>query len=177
MVSVLGVADVDCPNFGLCCYDGCVNTCLTDSDQDLEYDLSLAEGLEDEEEEEEEDLADELDDQLDEELADELDGYGAPKAAPITSYLADIDTYGSPLARPVTAYKDIVENDLRTQPVGLGSKEHSSPIVTRNAMAGVGPFFFQSGLTGLSNLGKTSNRCKQWQEGGPHRRPACKTSH
>jgi len=147
-----GVADVDCPNFGLCCYDGCVNTCLADSDQDIEYDLSLAEGLE---EEEEEDLADELDDQLDdEELADELDGYGAPKAAPIT-YLADIDTYGSPLARPVTAYKDIDENDLRTQPVGIGSKkEHSSPIVTRNAIAGVGPFFFQSGLTGLSNLVK-----------------------
>ena len=150
---VLGVADVDCPDFGLCCYDGCVNTCLADTEQDLQYDLSLAEGLE-EDEEEEEDLADELDDQLDEELADELDGYGAPQAAPIT-YLADIDTYGSPLAGPVTAYKDIVENDLRTQPVGIGSKkEHSSPIVTRNAIAGVGPAFFQSGLTGLSNLGK-----------------------
>jgi len=146
-----GVADVDCPDFGLCCYDGCVNTCLINTDQDIQYDLSLAEGLE-EEEEEEEDLAEELDDQLDDSLGDELDGYGAPQAAPIT-YLADIDTYGSPLAEPVTAYKDIVENDLRTQPVGIGSKkEHSSPIVTRNAIAGVGPFFFQSGQ--FSNLGK-----------------------
>ena len=163
-MSVLGVADVDCPDYGLCCYDGCVNTCLSDTQHDTQYDLSLAEALEedeDEDEEEEEDLADELDDQLDAELADELDGYGAPQADPLT-YLADIDTYGSPLAAPVAAYQDIVENDLRTQPVGIGSKkEHSSPIVTRNAIAGVGPFFFQSGLTGLSNLGKTSNRCSQ----------------
>jgi len=157
-----GVADVDCPDFGLCCYDGCVNTCLSDTlqqEEDLEYDLSLAEGLEEEDEEEEdEDLADELDDQL-ADYDDSLDGYGAPQAAPLT-YLADIDTYGSPLAPvagpgPVQAYKDILENDLRTQQVGIGSKkEHSSPIVTRNGIAGVGPSFFQSGLGGRGNLVK-----------------------
>ena len=177
----LGVADVDCPDFGLCCYDGCVNTCLSDTvqqeqEEDIEYDLSLAEGLEEEEEDEEEDLADELDDQLDEaDYADSLDGYGAPQAAPLT-YLADIDTYGSPLA-PVTKYKDILENDLRTQPVGIGSKkEHSSPIVTRNAIAGVGPFFFQSGLTGLGNLGKSGLQIDVSND-RPGRWGHCKTSH
>ena len=157
------MADVDCPDYGLCCYDGCVNTCLTDTHQDLEFDQSLSEGLEDDE-----DLDDELDDQLDDQLDDELDDqldeqldeYGAPKAEPI-NYVSDIDTYGSPLAGPITAYKDIVENDLKTQQVGIRSKkEHSSAIVNRNAIAGVGPFLYQSGLTGLSNLGKTTNRCK-----------------
>jgi len=152
-----GVADVDCPDYGLCCYDGCVNTCLTDTQQDLEFDQSLSEGLEDDE-----DLDDELDDQLDDQLDDELDDqldeqldeYGAPKAEPI-NYVSDIDTYGSPLAGPITAYKDIVENDLKTQQVGIRSKkEHSSAIVNRNAIAGVGPFLYQSGLTGLSNLEK-----------------------
>jgi len=31
-----GVADVDCPDYGLCCYDGCVNTCLSDTQHDTQ---------------------------------------------------------------------------------------------------------------------------------------------
>jgi len=160
-----GVADVDCPDFGLCCYDGCVNTCLTDTEYDLEFDQSLSEGILDDDEGEaeldeelDEELDDQLEEQVDEELDDQLDEevdeYGAPQAAPI-KYLSDIDTYGSPLAGPITAYKDIVENDLKTQQVGIRSKkEHSSAIVNSP-----GPVPFQSGLAGLSHLGKTPNRC------------------
>jgi len=105
-----GVPDVDCPDFGLCCFDGCVNTCYVapeeteeEEEEDLEYDQTLADAIE-------EDYDDELDDELDEELDEELDDaldesldeYGAP-AAPVVN-LDDLDTYGSPLANTIDTY-------------------------------------------------------------------------
>merc|ERR1711923_348318 len=87
-----GVPDVDCPDFGLCCFDGCVNTCKIHDETDEEdyeaYDETLADSID-------EDYDDNLDDELDDDL-DDLDAYGAP-AAPVVS-LDAIDSYGSPLA-------------------------------------------------------------------------------
>ena len=114
-------ADVDCPDAGLCCFDGCVNTCY-EEEEDLEYDQSLSNYDEDEEEEEDyeeledslsdgdeevdEELDDEQDDDLDEELDDSLDEgideYGAPKAPIVT--LEDLDSYGSPLGDALDSY-------------------------------------------------------------------------
>jgi len=90
-----GVPDVDCPDFGLCCFDGCVNTCKLDpepeEEYDLEYDESLGDAIdEDDDEEYDEELDDNLDDYLDDE---DIDTYGAPSAPIINA----IDTYGSPL--------------------------------------------------------------------------------
>jgi len=70
-----GVPDVDCPDFGLCCFDGCVNTCYVapeeteeeEEEEDLEYDQTLADAIE-------EDYDDELDDELDEELVGYQEG-------------------------------------------------------------------------------------------------------
>ena len=111
MSATAGVPDVDCPDFGLCCFDGCVNTCYVapeeteeeEEEEDLEYDQTLADAIE-------EDYDDELDDELDEELDEELDDaldesldeYGAP-AAPVVN-LDDLDTYGSPLANTIDTY-------------------------------------------------------------------------
>jgi len=120
-----GVPDVDCPDYGLCCFDGCVNTCI-EEEEDLEYDQSLSnydeedydeeldDSLSDEDEELDEEMDDyldeDLDDEQDEELDDELDDfldegideYGAPKAPIVT--LEDLDSYGSPLGDALDSY-------------------------------------------------------------------------
>ena len=53
MSATAGVPDVDCPDFGLCCFDGCVNTCYVapeeteeEEEEDLEYDQTLADAIE-----------------------------------------------------------------------------------------------------------------------------------
>ena len=107
MSATAGVPDVDCPDFGLCCFDGCVNTCYVapeqteeeDQEEDLEYDQTLADAIKEDYDEE---LDEELDDALDDALDESLDEYGAP-AAPVVN-LADLDTYGSPLANTIDTY-------------------------------------------------------------------------
>jgi len=115
-----GVPDVDCPNFGLCCYDGCVNTCKlheeteiveeeSDDQYDDEYDESLADALDDPDEEYDENLDDSASDDL-----TDVDEYGAPAApvlddidsygSPLADTLDHIDSYGSPAADPITGY-------------------------------------------------------------------------
>jgi len=124
-----GVPDVDCPEYGLCCFDGCVNTCY-EEELDLEYDQSLSNAIEEDYDEElddslsdgdeelddeldeeldedldeelDEDLDDELDDELDDSLDEGIDEYGAPKA-PVVK-LEDIDSYGSPLGEALDSY-------------------------------------------------------------------------
>ena len=116
-----GVPDVDCPDYGLCCFDGCVNTCY-EEEEDLEYDQSLSnydeedydEELDDSLSDEDEELDEEMDDYLDEDLDDEqddelddfldegIDEYGAPKAPIVT--LEDLDSYGSPLGDALDSY-------------------------------------------------------------------------
>ena len=119
-----GVPDVDCPDFGLCCFDGCVNTCKIHDETDEEdyeaYDETLSDAIDEDDDEDDEDYDDSLDDELDDELddydsddLDDLDAYGAP-AAPVVSLdtidsygspladTLDIDTYGSPAADPIT---------------------------------------------------------------------------
>lgn len=116
-----GVPDVDCPEYGLCCFDGCVNTCF-EEELDLEYDQSLSNAIEEDyaeelddslsdgdeelddelDEELDEDLDDELDDELDDSLDEGIDEYGAPKA-PVVK-LEDIDSYGSPLGDTLDSY-------------------------------------------------------------------------
>jgi len=121
-----GVPDVDCPDFGLCCFDGCVNTCKIHDETDEEdyeaYDETLSDAIDEDDDEDDEDYDDSLDDELDDELddydsddLDDLDAYGAP-AAPVVSLdtidsygspladTLDIDTYGSPAADPITDY-------------------------------------------------------------------------
>ena len=108
---------MDCPDYGLCCFDGCVNTCY-EEEEDLEYEQSLSNYDEDEYDEDMEDslsdgddeldeeMDDEQDDDLDEELDDSLDEgideYGAPKAPIVT--LEDLDSYGSPLGDALDSY-------------------------------------------------------------------------
>ena len=113
-----GVPDVDCPNFGLCCFDGCVNTCKlsqeteiveqeSDDEYDDEYDESLADALDDPDEEYDENLDDSASDDL-----TDVDEYGAPAApvldnidsygSPLADTLDDIDSYGSPAADPIS---------------------------------------------------------------------------
>jgi len=112
-----GVPDVDCPDYGLCCFDGCVNTCY-EEEEDLEYEQSLSnydvdeydedleDSLSDGDDELDEEMDDEQDDDLDEELDDSLDEgideYGAPKAPIVT--LEDLDSYGSPLGDALDSY-------------------------------------------------------------------------
>jgi len=121
-----GVPDVDCPDFGLCCFDGCVNTCKLDPESeeeyDEEYDDSLGDAIDDDDDDDEYDdeLDDELDDNLDDYLDDEdIDNYGAP-SAPIISSGNDIDTYGSPLG-------SVLDLDSYGSPVSDPLSDKSSP--------------------------------------------------
>jgi len=104
-----GVPDVDCPEYGLCCFDGCVNTCY-EEEEDLEYDQSLSDAIDEDYDDElddslsdgDEELDEELDDELDDSLDEGIDEYGAPKAPIVT--LEDIDSYGSPLGDALDSY-------------------------------------------------------------------------
>jgi len=108
-----GVPDVDCPEYGLCCFDGCVNTCY-EQEEDLEYDQSLADAIEEDYDDELDDslsdtdeefddaLDENLDDELDDSLEETLDEYGSPKAPPVN--FDDIDSYGSPLGDALDSY-------------------------------------------------------------------------
>jgi len=116
-----GVPDVDCPDFGLCCFDGCVNTCKLDpepeQEYDLEYDDSLGDAIDDNDED---DYNDELDENLNEYLDDkDIDNYGAP-SAPIISHENTIDTYGSPLG-------SVLDLDSYGSPVSDPISDKSSP--------------------------------------------------
>ena len=117
-----GVPDVDCPDFGLCCFDGCVNTCKLDpepeEEYDLEYDDSLGDVIDDDNDDDYYD--DELDDNLDDYLEDDdIDNYGAP-SAPIISQVNTIDTYGSPLG-------SVLDLDSNSSPVSYPLSDQSSP--------------------------------------------------
>jgi len=154
-----GVPDVDCPGFGLCCYDGCVNTCLETPETeteipDIEFDQTLSQyDVDDEDDEEfddnldEYDEDDELDDDLDDTL-DDIDSYGAPKAAPVgLDTYEELDSYGSPAADALVTYSS------PAQPVS-GYKTLSERFKTSRVNS-----FTPS--TGSINLGRTSNQIHQ----------------
>lgn len=164
-----GVPDVDCPDFGLCCFDGCVNTCKIHDETDEEdyeaYDETLADSID---EDYDDNLDDELDDELDDMLddydsddLDDLDAYGAP-AAPVVSLDAidsygspladtlDIDTYGIPAADPITDYIPASTGQTKGQ-TGKGSQDNYHQIRQRQS-------YSQSTKPGAINPGRTANQ-------------------
>merc|ERR1719445_849057 len=111
-----GVPDVDCPDFGLCCFDGCVNTCkIHDETDEEDYEAY------------DETLADSIDEDYDDNLDDALDSYGSPLADTL-----DIDTYGSPAADPITDYIPASTGQTKGQ-TGKGSQDNYHQIRQRQS--------------------------------------------
>ena len=118
----------------MCCYDGCVNTCLETPETeteipDIEFDQTLSQyDVDDEDDEEfddnldEYDEDDELDDDLDDTL-DDIDSYGAPKAAPVgLDTYEELDSYGSPAADALVTYSSPAQPVSGMQNIGFQSK-------------------------------------------------------
>jgi len=89
-----GVPDLDCPNSGLCCFDGCVNTCI-DTPDDLQ-----SESIPEASEEILSAPSTEPDEIYDVPLADPIDDYD-PVEIDDSIYNPQVDSYGSPTADPV----------------------------------------------------------------------------
>jgi len=91
-----GVPDLDCPNFGLCCYDGCVNRCIATND---EFDSVTSPDSIAEDPQTASPVADSV--TPDENFDAPMEVYEEDFEEPLSTFDPHTDSYGSPTADPV----------------------------------------------------------------------------
>ena len=116
-----GVLDLDCPNSGLCCFDGCVNTCV---DMEDEFYSESSPDVFDE------NLTDNVQDEPHEETLDNLTEDDEPEE--IDYYTPDIDSYGSPTADPVKLEEVKIDQSTPTEITEEDNDMNKTPDPTQN---------------------------------------------